>query len=89
MSDTYLVQISLPILGEIILGTLEADSGEDAQKKVLNTLMENGMAPEDISYGAARHPSITLPCDVKLIISRSMRLEHWAHLVPLLIPYER
>lgn len=89
MSDIYLIQLSHPITGNILLGTLPAESPQAAQTHLLEVLRQHGMPEENISYEESMCNTITLKGDVTLKIYRAMTIEQWAHMVPLLIAYER
>ncbi|MDB4992465.1 MAG: hypothetical protein JWL75_710 [Parcubacteria group bacterium] len=89
MSDTYLVQLSHPLMGNSLLGILSAESTQAAQARLLELLKENGMPEENISYDVSTYNTITLKGDVMLKIYRAMTVEQWVHILPFLIAYER
>jgi hypothetical protein len=50
MQNVYLVQLYHPIMGNSLLGTLEAETIERAQRALLGLLNEHGVPEEHISY---------------------------------------
>ena len=88
MSDTYIVQLSHPIMGNFLPGILAAESIQAAQSMLLRLLKEHGVPEETITYDAATHHTITLRGDITLKVYRAMPVEQWTHVIPALIAYK-
>ena len=74
----------------MMLGTLESESIQAAQQKLLNLLREHGVADEHISYNVTNHHTITIGGDFTLSIHRPLRFIEWGSLIiPLLNPANR
>jgi hypothetical protein len=81
----YLIRLSHAVNGDLLIGTLEANSLSDAQIKLVDFLKEHGMPEANISYNVTDHNQVSLKGGAVLHIAPVMTSEQWADLIPLMI----